>query len=264
MSEAIEIVQKINEDFDKAEEKLDKITETANEKTGKVLDLLNGKTDIFNEPSDFYSALNNLAEEIGHSTYVVLEIEMRRMGLTPKETEENPKKTGAALQPITIQTSPPQQLGVFSGGWHYLAERSKAKSAIEAIKIQVQNPPQISTTKQVIDILDFGRQQIPEYVNRTIKYYEQCLAHLRFFDDKVPKTKEIFLSNLREHLNKLAAIIRAFCRTVAEYRTELIGERKRDIAKAIIALKMAETAALTGRAPSFPDMMGQEMRKRVE
>lgn len=251
--------------FDEMAKKLDDIPLKAELKTNALLKLLSDKeADIFNESDKFYAALNDLSEEIGHSLHTVLEIELRQKGILQEfnQTIQSKATNPTPLQPITIQTSSPQQLGVFSGGWHYLTEKAKAKTSLEAIKLQLQNQPQISTSRQVIDILDFGRQQIPEYINKTIKYYEQCLAHLRVFSD-IPRTKAIFQSNLREHLNKLAAIIRAFCRTIVEYRKEMFGERKRDIAKAVISLKMAEASALQQQRlpPLSVDPMAEKMRR---
>ncbi|MHA1834990.1 MAG: hypothetical protein ACTSV7_13510, partial [Candidatus Baldrarchaeia archaeon] len=118
-------------------------------------------------------------------------------------------------------------------------------------KIQkIMQTPKISTSRQVTDILEYCRQLIPEF-NRIQDYYQRCLDHLYFFNDS--NTKEVLKTELRTHLSKICGIIRAFSRTITEYRKELVGERERDTAKAIIALQMAAIQAESrGISPLSP------------
>ena len=231
-----EHIHELFEDFDRATQRLERIPKSAQEKTQKLLKLFYEKDgkDIFHEPAEFLMALDSLSEEIGHAYFTVLEIELQRQKL--RKAIENPeeiirKVTQSGQNPILIQTTQPVQPGGF---WYFWAERKKW-STIEKLQ-KIMQQPQISTSRQVTDILEYCRQLIPEF-NRIQDYYQRCLDHLHFYDDE--NTREIFKTELRMHLSKICGIIRAFARTITEYRKELIGERKRDTAKAIIALQMA-------------------------
>jgi hypothetical protein len=241
-------------DFDRATEKLDEIPRNAQTKTEALLSLFfPGKDkdpkDIFEDQQEFLEKLNDLSEEIGHAYHTVLSIELARQQISPQqiqnaELSSQTKPSVATGQPIVVNAAPPQQLGVFSGGWYYGAERSRSKALVEIARLQQQqNAPQISTAARVLDILDFGRQLIPEF-NRVQEYYQKSIEHLKFFPDS--ETRDRFTAELRKHLNKLAGIIRAFCQTIAEYRKDLIHEGKKDVAKALMAMKMAEANSLGG------------------
>lgn len=253
-------LSEIFEDFNQLTEKLDEIPKSAKMKTQKLLDVFfNEKTDIFKEPRAFLEAINNLSEEVGHAYHTVLAIELARQRITPQKASELinllPKQLTPS-QPVVLQPTAPQ-LGVLSGYWYYKAAREIAKASTGKNGEQPFTP-QISTSKEVIDILEFGRQLIPEF-NRVQEYFQKCVDHLYFFNDL--DTRERFLSELRKHLNKIAGIIRVFCRTIAEYRKELIGERKRDIAKAVIALEMVrqtgETLPLDPMARKLMEQAGR-------
>jgi hypothetical protein len=61
-------------------------------------------------------------------------------------------------------------------------------------------------------------------------------------------------------MNKLSGIIRAFCRTITEYRKEMVGDRKADIAKAVLYLQTAQAQQLGGmRMSDFYKMMRESM-----
>jgi len=249
VDEIDQIIASTFRDFDKAINRLDQIPESAKTKTQTLLDIF-GKDTLFSEPNEFYQVLNDLSEEIGHAYHTVLAIELARQKITPQIASDlfdqvTRLNRSSNQSPIVIgQGQTPQQLGVFSGGWHYLAERAKAKAVLQAIReSKDQTTPQISTGKEVVDILEFGRQLIPEF-NKVIEYYSCCIDHLYFFHDD--DTTERFRSDLQKHMNKLAGIVRIFCRTSTEYRIELFGERKRDIAKGALAMKMAEAQQLGG------------------
>lgn len=246
MTEVTNQITVLFEDFNKLIDKLDEIPKSAETKTKALLDLFfDDKEDddeegVFGAPQKFLEAINNLSEEIGYAYHTVLAIELARQKITvekPSDITNLLSKPQATGQPISITTSTPQ-LG-FWGLWHYKAEKAKAQAIRESSQRGV-GEPQISTSKEVFDILEFGRQLIPEF-NRIQEYYQKCIDHLYFFNDK--ETRERFHSELSKHLNKMSGIIRTFCRTITEYRKEVIGEHKRDVAKAAIALQMAEAQA---------------------
>ena len=238
-------IREVFQDFDKLIEKLDKIPKTAETKTNELLKLFfDEKKDIFKDPQLFLEKLNNLSEEVGHAQHIVLAIELARQRITPQQVQNvavgaSPKETPG--QPITINTSAPQQLGWLSGMWYAKGEVAKAK-AIEASRRTLE-VPQITTSKEVVDILDSGRQ-LPSEFNRVQNWFQQAIDHLHIYNDQ--ETHERLLSELRKHINKLAGIIRAFCRTVAEYRKDALSEGKKDIAESIVAMKMAEYQSLGG------------------
>ena len=250
------------EEFDKHAAVLDKIPEDAKTKTNNLLKLF--ETDIFKDgavQTAFLTALNDLSEEVGHAYHTVLAIELARTQAQPPKMESLmptiPQQQGQS--PINISTQTPS-LGWLSGLWYYKGEKEKAQALKAIAEARRSDVPQISTSKEVIDILDFGRQLIPEF-NRVQEFYQKAVDTVYFFSDQ--QTKERLQGHLRMHLNKLADIIRAFCRTIAEYRKELIGDRKRDVAKAILALKMAQAGVQTRGAPISIDPSGLAMRDRI-
>jgi len=239
--------------MDAAIKDLGKIPETAKRKTDALLNLFDG--DIFASPSKFLKSITDLSEEIGHANHVVLEIDLRRQGIIHSNPTPPPTPQITTTQPersqLIVQTQPPKGGGFMD----YLSTRKMAGVWRDFLQSQKGEQPQITTSKEATDVLDYGRQLIAES-NRTHKYYEQSLAHLKFFNDA--ETKERFTSNLREHLNKISGIIRAFCRTAVEYRKELAGERKSDMAKAVIALKMAEFQSTGGMTTADYFRMARE------
>lgn len=242
-------------DFNASIERLEKIPALAQKKCEELTGLFFRKKetdkDIFEEPEKFLNALGGLLEEVGHANHTVLEIELKRQGITSdSEMAKNMMNVLAEKNtqnrqpgsPTIIQPNSPQQLGVLSGLWYYKAAKEIAKASTAQKEFALT--PQISTSKQVVDILDFGRQLIPE-LNRVQEFYQRSLHRIECgFDDAV--TRGQLSDELRKHLNKLSGIIRSFARTITEYRTELIGERKKEVAEAIIAMKMAEYTNLGG------------------
>lgn len=205
----------------------------------------------------FRNALRESSEEIGHALYMVLTIENKRAGLTINKTEEENKKPVASTTPqVLVQSTPaiPQLPGGASG---WLQARTAAKSAekIQKMLLKAQEKamtPKIATSEQVIDILEFGRQLIPEF-NRIHLYFQQCLDHLHFFGDK--ETEAFFHGELSTHLNKLVSIIQSFCRTVAEYRKSVLDQSTMELAKGmaevVVASMMGQAGGIGPRFAKF-------------
>jgi len=233
-------LQKMFADFDSNIEKLEEIPKKALAKTEALLEIF-FLADIFEEPEQYLKAIDDLSEQNGHAYHTVLIIELKRQGIVKPPSiplPTNPQVDKSAGQMI-IQTQPPKGGGL----WDYMGTRSYAKVWERFLKSQSESSttPQISTAREVIDILEFGRQLIPEF-NRIQEYFQKCIDHLYFYDDK--DTKERFHSELRKHMSKICGIVRVFCRTIAEYRKELVGDRKQDLGKAIIAMRMAELSVM--------------------
>jgi hypothetical protein len=243
-SDPLQPVAQIFRDFDTAARQLESIPNRAKQKTTKMLKLFDD-TNYLEKPSLFLEILQDLSEEVGHGLHTILVIELARGNIKTADfmntlANIESKRGTTASQPLVIQPTAPQ-LGVISGYWYYKAAKEIAKGSQKNGEQLLQ--PQLTTGRQVVDILEFGRQLIPEF-NKVQEEFQKRLDHLYFFND--PDTIERIHSELRMHMNKLAGIIRAFCRTIAEYRKEMGQLRKADVAKALLAMRMAEVQALGG------------------
>lgn len=252
MSEKLltEQVQSILDSLEEKEEKLEEAIKDAEDKSGLLLSLFFSEHEYpeFEHPEYFWVGIHELSEQVGHAQFMVLEIENKRKFLVEKvaETKANPVET----TPRVVVQSTPAVVQEPGGGFGYLAARTRAGAQKDIIKMQLKaieqkTTPQIATEKTVLDILDFGRQLIPEF-NRVHLYFQQCLDHLHFFNDD--ETKAFFHGELRTHLNKLTGIIRSFCRTVAEYRKSVLDKIKMELAKGMTAVVTARYTA-EGKIP---------------
>ena len=236
------------EEFERDKQKLKVIPEQANTKIDSLLKLF--ENDIFTKENqtNFLSILKSLNIETGHAYHIVQQFELARLQAQPPKIESlipTFSQPQQSQSPINISTQTPS-LGWLSGLWYYKGEKEKAQALTAMAEARRSDVPQISTSKEVIDTLDFGRQLTPEF-NRVIEYFNKAVAITHDFSD--PDTKERLQSDMRMHLNKLSGIILAFCEFITGYRTDLVGDRERDVAKAILALKMAESGFQTRILP---------------
>jgi len=241
-------VAEVFRDFKATEERLEALPKSAQIKTGELMALFR-KGDIFSEDvaQEFLTGLLELSEEIGHAYQTVLGIELKLKGLMPPspsipfpiQLQGTKGEGGVNPAQVILQQQPAQKGGV----WDYMSARRWAGALEKWIKTQGEGQvlPEITTSKEVIDVLEFGRQLIPE-LNRTIKFFRQSLDHLYFFHD--PDTKERFTSELQTHLTKICGIIRSFARTSAEHRIEKVGENRVEVAKGVIGLQIAQFASM--------------------
>ena len=256
-NQLLEYVNTIFKDFEEGMSKLETIPNKAATDTTTLLDLFfDTEKDVFDKPQDFLKALDSLSEEIGHAYHMVQAIELKRLGLEkppPMPTLPTPSKEAPSPSQVIVQGQP-QTAGGF---WNYMGTRQLAAAWKRYLDRQDGLlKPEITTGREVVDFSEFGRQLIPEF-NEVQDNFQQCIDHIYFFDDK--STRERLRSDLRTHLSKLCGIIRAFCRTIAEYRKELIGERKLAAAQSIMSLQMAEYQALGGISKSDLYKMASEM-----
>ncbi len=239
-------VAEIFEDFKSTVDRLSQIPQFAEEKTESLMKLF--EEDIFSEKvaDEFLDRLLDLSEEVGHAYQTVLGIELKLKGLEPRSPSiplpvplQATKGEGSPSPGQVVLQQTPQK----GGFWDFMSSRRWADALEKWIKTQGmgQTVPEITTAKEVIDILEFGRQLIPE-LNRTIKFFRQSLDHLYFFHD--PDTKERLRSELQIHLTKICGIIRSFARTGAEHRIENVGDNKVKVATSIIALQIAQYGAM--------------------
>lgn len=250
----VDAVMALFQDFDEAIKKLDEIPTSAQRKTEDLLAFFDAEN-IFAEGKrgKFQKKLSALTEEVGHAYHTVLAIELARQGLESnidKDFVSQMLGMGAGNArsnnpQVVVQPSlpPAPQLGVLSG-FHYkgaVKELAKAYVKVHGKDDGYNDKPQIATSKEVIDILEFGRQLIPEF-NAVQEFYQRSVDHVYFFHDK--ETLDRLTSEIKKHLSKLAGIIRSFCRTIAEYRKDQQQDRKSDVGKAILALQMAKYEAV--------------------
>jgi len=253
-----ELLAKYTEDIinsiGKDREDLESTVKKAEEKGTALMKLFfkENKYPEFDTPQKMWSGLADLSEQIGHALYMVLEVENKRAGLVKlvEEKGEKTKEKGENPHLITVQTSTQPVVQAPGGLFGYMGQRTQA-GATKAIKkmeldyMRQQGPPKIATEQRVLDILEFGRQLIPEF-NRIHLYFQQCLDHLHFYDDD--ELKAFFHGELRTHLSKLTGIIRSFCRTVAEYRKAVLDEVKMALAKGMTEVVVARYIA-EGKIP---------------
>lgn len=185
----------------------------------------------FDKPQAFRTALIEQSEHIGNALYVVLAIETKRLGLT-KPTEETHKPN--PTQPVVNIQSTPAVVQAPGGLGGYLGVRAQAgaQKEIERMRIEAQQQqPKITTEQRVTDILAFGRDLIPEAINKTLAWFRHALAQVQLFPDET--TKRVLHEDLGTHCNKLSAIIQSFYRTATEYRKSVLDELKMQLLKSV-------------------------------
>lgn len=248
-------VNRLNDANEKSKKALEDAVKKASDKSKKLMNLLSKDGYyIFTKKgeNEFWDALRESSEEVGHALYMVLEIENKRRGIvTPSEAQN---KTPTQPPQVLVQSTPAiPQLPGGMGGWFQSRTKAKSEEKIHKMYLkerQEQLKPKITTEQEVIDILEFGRQLIPE-LNRLQLYFQQCLDHLHVYDDE--ETKAFFYGELRIHLNKLSTITQSFCRTVAEYRKSVLDQATMELTKGMTEVVVAQMLAMTGGiTPRFP------------
>lgn len=242
-----DVVNVIFKQFEADVQYLKTIPDTTKTKTQLLLKILY-EEDVFEKAYEFLTGLDELSEEVGHAAATVLLIELARQRLSPDSAQQYMSmfrdmagSRASASQPVVIQPNAPQ-LGVLSGYWYYKAAKEIGKSALEA-KQPVST--QITTEKEVVDILEWGRQLLPNF-NLLREVFETDVKAVKRCGFNDPTTIENLKSELRLFVTNLIGVIRTFSRTAAEYRVDAVGDRRRDIARAVISLQMARYTAMGG------------------
>lgn len=236
-------VTDIFSDFDASIKRYDKICVTAKAKTNVLLKYFENTPRDFFAKTDFPLKLTDLDDEMGHAYYTVLAIEIAKASLSqsPPPSIQIPQKQETIPQ-VVVQS---QQAPKGGGVWDYMIARKNTGDWIKFLRSQqnMENP-QITTSKEAIDILEYGRQLIPEGINKVISYYSCARSQIFLFPDDA--TYKRLFDDLYEHTIKIVSITRVFAKCSAEYRKELTQDRKRDIGKWIIKMKEAEYQSLGG------------------
>lgn len=240
-----EIVKGILGDLKEASDKLEDLSKNLQDKSQKLMKLFYGdkKFGIFDEPETFWEALDDLYEDIGYAHDTVLTIEDKRKTLFLEMNKgATSEKQNPSSSPVVVMTQPLQQA---PGFWASRGQVAQAKAQVKIAGLQTQRDeiPHIVTSEEAIDILDYGKQLIPEF-NRVHIYFQQCLDHLHFFNDD--NTKSFFYGELRQHLFKLTGIIRAFCRTSSEQHKRLLLDVKKAMAKGMTEVVVAQWVGSSG------------------
>jgi hypothetical protein len=249
----MDIVVSVFSSLDAQIEALDQIPDDVLGHTTALLNIITDlKQNIFEDPATkikFINALLGTSEEVGHAFHAILEIERERA---------NPEKTPSNIPPmpqlpqigqmgtpeiverpvqggITLNTQQPQMK---IGYWAMRQWRGMVEKWLEAQKDLAQ--AQITSSK-VVDILDYGRELEAEWM-RLMNFYHYAQQRLSFFDDK--ETYRNQHQEVETHIIKMISIIRAFTRTIVEYRKERFGDRKVGVAQGAMALEATEAAAL--------------------
>lgn len=246
MSEEVfqEQIKALRESIKSDKRKLEGAVKRAKEKTQELSHFFAKKDDYpeFDNPQNFRDALVELSEEIGNAAYVVLEIENIRVGVSKALEEPKPVTTPS---PSVIVSNPSPVVQAPGGIWGgYLGPKAVKgiERDIEKMKLEVQTrTSKITTEERVTDLLAYGRDLIPEAINRTLKGFWAFSAQARLF----PAKRALLHEDLGIHCTKLCGIIRSFCRTASEYRkkdlTRLEMELAKGMTQAIVARYVGES-----------------------
>lgn len=256
--------------------KLDRIPEDAKTACDALLEYA-VKKELFSPDGQvgFYEVLGGTDEQLGHCIHAVLEIERERV-IPPKEPTVTPMALPSIESPMqTVQVQgvqPGQQQPPITVKTGALAEffrgraLNKATEKLIAFQREQMNRPEITTSK-VKDILDYGRELLPEY-NKLYEFYDKALKRLRFFDDA-----ETVWNQRQEIVNeivKITGVIRAFSRAVVEYRKERFGDRKVGVASGVmwLAASIASAPPMMMKPPppgdKLSDLLRENLRRRQE
>jgi len=137
------------------------------------------------------------------------------------------------------------------GFWWAYAERKKAEvwAKVEFEKMKGQT---VVTTKQVVDIVQFGRQLIPAF-NKVKKWIPSALALIRQF--KNDSLYFMLHEEIGTYLSQTLGSLVSFVGACIEYRKNLLEGRKLGMARAIAKIAEAQSFAPTihtGGAPFSP------------
>jgi hypothetical protein len=235
--EPIDIVKATFKSLDDQVDALDKIPEHAATATQQLIDIVFNEKDFFSDSKEkgnqaaFIKAVLGTSEEVGHAMHTILEIERGNPKDTNRQTISMPQipLPGPTQQQIE-KTSPVVVTSqVKGGGWSdYFATRRWAgmfEKFLSAQKELVQS--EITSSSKVVDILDYGRQLEGEWM-KLMDFYDKATKWLRFYND--PNTYQNLRQEVQMHVTKMSSIIRAFARTIVEYRKERFGDRKASVA----------------------------------
>ena len=263
MTEVVETITRLFDKFDKDIERLDKIPEATKEATQKLAKVLYSPK-MFFKPELFTEPFRDIADDVGHAYTTVLLIDLERQRISPARAQEymsvfqQVAQRQPNTQPIMIQQPAAQQLGLFSGYWN----KKIAEEHTKAMRQDIPVVANITTDQPVTDVLEHGRQLIPNLNLLYLTFEVDVLLMQRRSD---PSTLNNLTFEIRVFTTNLFTVIRSFSHAGVEYRKELVGQRKQETAKALVALQMAQYQALAGcsRAPYMQDPLGGMMKKRI-
>lgn len=262
----IKLVDSLKEDRVKLHDYLDEIKGSTKDVT-TFFDEEN-KYPEFEQPQKFRDALADVSEAAGDAAYVVVVSEEKKAGII-KRFEAQKKGSEPTTQPVHVYSTPAviQPPGGVMG---YFAQRTTVKTQrdIQKMLLEAQRrseTPTISTEERVTDIMAFGRDIIPEFINKTLDRFHRMLCMLHIYNDD--KTKWILHQDLGVHMNKLRSIVRGFSKLVVNYRESELNDIKLEAFKGMVEVLTAQMFAGGGAGsgvPSRQDRMGIEMLVEAE
>jgi len=248
-------IQKILDSIDNEQKKLEDELDKSPTKNGKkLLSFLKNYLWI-KKPLKFKQALLTYGTQFGHALFVVGEEENKRRGISEAPKEQKATKGSSTQFPnINFQAAPAvvQQPGGFFG-WLGQSKQAGTLKEMQRAMLEYQRELQspITSEERVIDILNFGRDLIPEFINRTLKYCRRALIQVRLHPDE--STKRFLDEDLCEHLCKMVGIVNTFCQVSLQHRKKALDKVREGLIKGmtevIIAWQMAQAGAI---GPRFP------------
>lgn len=251
----LEAIQKTYENFEKHDEKLEKIPTDAKTVFSRILSLIQEVKDLFADPDKFYTCLFSadvsLSDVEGNVQHMVVKIELEREKIRkPTELVEQMMsqlrmpQTSTSVLPATInvQAAQPEKVKGMSV-WGMMAENKKTKLLEQQLKMQ-REAPTLTSSQKPKDILDYGRDVTAEY-NKLVNYFHRGLAIVKTFP-KNQETRDFMNEEIRCFVVKLGNVIMSFSRAITEYRKEANAERAQSYALALSVVKQAEYMGLGG------------------
>jgi len=227
------------------------------------------KGDLFSEEGQIktYQVLEDTNKELGQCIHAVMEIERERY-VPQKATDNLPAipSLESSPQTVNVQGTPQGQPITVKTG--FLAEWAKGRAMNKAMDKAIQfqkdmmNRPEITTSK-IKDVLDYGRELIPEF-NKLYNFYDCGIKRVYFFSDA-----ETVWNQRREIVNevaKITGVIEAFSNAVVEYRKERFGDRKVGVAAGAMWLEAAKARQPVPyeKAPPPGDSLTDLMKIRMQ
>jgi len=239
-----ELIESIDKDKKALEEKIDEIDQIIS----KLQDMVyvpykpNGEPPReFQQEAEFLKLMDALGDAAGLALDLVMSEEEKN--LKSSELQTQPTEKGNAPQQIIVQAAPQQQSeegkskGLFASLFDY--KKFKLKMQREAAE-----KPRITESKEVRDVLEFGRQINPT-INEIKNYFSQSLAHLRVYQD--PELYFQLHEDLKTHISKLIGVIRSFVRAYTERRKRELDRTKVEVGKSMSGIAQAEAMTSAGQ-----------------
>lgn len=240
-------VNDINKQVEKADQELEALNESADQVREMVYaPLESGKLPPeLEKPDEFRQHIDKLHNGVGKTIDYVIRLEKTRKKieryipreeLISPETEEE-KPPAPSPQPISVSVGGQQQPVQVQGFWAARAEIKKAQIAAQLEREKMRTNP-VVTTKEVLDIVEFGRQLLPA-LNKLKKWIPCALAQVRQF--KNDHLYFILHQEVATFVSQTLGSLISFVGACIEYRKNLLQGRKLGMARSIARIAEAQS-----------------------